>query len=101
MPDLGYIIVPPAPLEERVRKGSTTGGLIALMPHTKFQSSRTDISGEENVFVSYAKQETPLEPCSHCASGHAEHNLHVHMLQKRSYTFSAFGTVVSDKMIFK
>ena len=76
MPDLGVNIDPQPFWKGRIQKGSTIWqGLIALMPHTKFDSNRTDSSGEEDVLVSVDKiGGTPWAPLPG-ANGHAEQNL--------------------------
>ena len=72
------------------------------MPHTKFDSNRTDSSGEEYVLVSVAKiGGNPLSPLTKgqwpCG---AERIIQTCSRSPHTY-FSAFGLVVSDKKIFK
>ena len=72
------------------------------MPRTKFDSNRTDSSGEEDVLVSVAKTGgRPLSPWP-WANGHAEHKLTSgHAAEAPHINFNAFGTVVPDKKIFE
>ena len=63
-----------------------------LMPRTKFDSNRTDSSGEEEVLVSYVKiggrqNRGRLSPLTGGVNRHAEHNLTTRRAQEAPILF--------------